>query len=289
MPSVKERLPAYLRLIRFDRPTGTVLVLMPTLWSLWIASDGHPSVRTLFIFTAGCFLMRSAGCAMNDVADREFDRRVRRTRNRPVASGEVSVGEAVGIFLLFSVLSFVLVLFLNPLSIALSVIGFLLALLYPFSKRVISIPQFVLGISFGWGILMAWGAVRNTLSLAPLLIFAGNICWSLAYDTIYALMDIEDDLKIGVKSSAIFFGKHSWFAVGVFLLLVLLLLGWAGFLSHLGSIFYLFLLITGGAFAWQVFRLKRESGPDLAMRLFKGHATLGTIILVGIVSDYLLR
>ena len=279
----------YLRLMRVDRPVGTILVLMPTLWSLWIASEGHPSGPFVAVFTLGCFLMRSAGCVMNDIADRKFDPLVQRTKSRPIASGEVTVKEGLALFLILSLLSFFLVLTLNRLTLYLSFIGLLLAVLYPFSKRILSVPQFVLGVSFGWGAIMAWGAVQNRIGLPALLIFIANIFWSLAYDTIYALMDREDDLKIGVKSTAILFGEKSWLAIGVFLFAVLIFLGWKGYLAHLHLFFFLILSGVGGAFAWQTNQLRNASTPGLAFRLFKNHGTLGTIILIGIILDYLIH
>jgi 4-hydroxybenzoate polyprenyltransferase len=278
----------YFRLMRVDRPIGTILVLMPTLWSLWIASGGHPSGKLVAVFTLGCFLMRSAGCVINDIADRNFDPLVERTKSRPIAMGEVTVKEGLALFLILSFLSFLLVLTLNRLNLYLSVAGLLLAIIYPFSKRIISVPQFVLGVSFGWGVIMAWGAVQNRIDLPAILIFVSNIFWSLAYDSIYALMDRKDDLEIGVKSTAILFGEKSWLAIGVFLFAVLILLGWAGYLAHLHLFFYFILLVTGFAFARQVIQLKKNSSPDLAFRLFKNHGLLGTLIFFGIAADYLI-
>jgi 4-hydroxybenzoate polyprenyltransferase len=283
------KLNAYLRLIRFDRPVGTILVLMPTLWSLWIAGEGKPSWRHVVVFTLGSFLMRSAGCVINDIADRKIDPEVKRTQSRPIASGEVGVKEGVVLFTLLVILSFLLVLMLNRLTLLLSVFGLCLAIIYPFTKRFFSAPQFVLGISFGWGVILAWAAVRNRIELPALLLFIANIFWSLAYDTIYALMDREDDLKIGVKSTAILFGKFVWLAVGMFLISVLLFLGWAGFLVQLGSVFFIALFLTGLLFALQVYQLKKGPSSEIALRLFKSHGPLGTLIFIGIVLDYYLK
>jgi 4-hydroxybenzoate polyprenyltransferase len=283
-----KKLNSYIRLLRIDRPIGTVLVLMPTLWSLWIASEGQPSWKLVAIFTLGCFLMRSAGCVINDVADRNFDPWVQRTKSRPIASGEVTVKEGIILFSLLSILSFLIILPLNPFTIKLSFAGLFLAIVYPFSKRIISIPQFVLGVSFGWGAIMAWASVNNKIELPAVLIFMANIFWSLAYDTIYALLDREDDIKIGVKSSAILFGEKSWLAVGIFLLLAMFFLGWAGYLTHLHVIFFLILSGTGLVFLWQVIQLKYLSNPALAMRYFRAHGFLGSLIFMGIVVDYLI-
>lgn len=279
---------AYLRLIRFDRPIGTVLVLMPTLWSLWIASDGHPPLKLIVIFTVGCFLMRSAGCVINDIADRNFDSHVQRTKSRPIATGEITVSEGLTLFALLSIVSFMIILTLNPLTIYLSFVGIILAIIYPFTKRVISVPQFVLGLSFGWGIIMAWASVRNNIGLPALILFAANIFWSLAYDTIYALMDREDDYKIGVNSTAILFGRRSWLAIGIFLSFVLFFLGLAGYLTHLHLFFFLSLGCIGVAFFWQVVQLRADLNPDLALHHFKIHGLVGSFIFLGIVADYLI-
>lgn len=288
MPLSFRKMNPYLRLMRIDRPIGTILVLMPTLWSLWMASGGDPSALQVTVFTLGCFLMRSAGCVMNDIVDRNFDPLVQRTKSRPIASGDVTVAEGLVLFLILSLLSFLLVLALNRLTLYLSIAGLLLAVIYPFSKRIISVPQFVLGISFGWGAIMAWGAVQNRIDFPAILIFIANIFWSLAYDTIYALMDRDDDLKIGVKSTAILFGDKSWIAIGLFLFSFLIFLGWAGYLVHLHLFFYFILLVTGVAFVRQVIQLKTGSTPEHAFRLFKDHGLLGTIIFFGIVADYLI-
>ena len=230
---------AYLRLMRADRPIGTVLVLMPTLWSLWIASQGRPSLLLIVIFTLGSFLMRSAGCVINDIADRHFDVSVARTKSRPIASGEVSVKEGLALFLVLAALSFLLILPLNRLTILLSFAGLFLAIGYPFTKRFISFPQFILGMSFGWGVILAWTAVKNKIELPALLLFIANIFWSLAYDTIYALMDRDEDIKIGVKSTAVLFGGYSWMAVGVFFCGVLFFLVWIGVIAQRHLFYFL--------------------------------------------------
>lgn len=279
----------YLRLIRLDRPVGTVLVLMPTLWSLWIASDGKPSIKLLAIFTIGSFLMRSAGCVINDIADRKIDPQVQRTKARPIASGEVTVKEGVILFAILSVLAFLLVMMLNPFTILLSVIGIFLAIVYPFTKRIISTPQLVLGISFGWGVIMAWVAVKDKIEFTPLLIFTANIFWSLAYDTIYALMDREDDMRIGVKSTAILFGQYVWLAFGLSCISFLLFLLWTGILAHLHTLYFISLLITGIFISVQVYQLKRNTAPEIAFKLFKNHGLFGTFIFIGIALDYLFR
>ncbi|MEK7773091.1 MAG: 4-hydroxybenzoate octaprenyltransferase, partial [Deltaproteobacteria bacterium] len=230
---VIRKLTAISDLVRLPKQYGTLLVLWPTLWSLFIASNGAPSVKNLFIFIAGTFLMRSAGCAINDIADRNFDPYVARTKSRPLANGRLNVKEALLIFAALVSLAFVAVLFLNRLTIALSFIGLLLAIVYPFVKRVSHWPQAFLGMAFGWGAVMSWSAATGTVKGVPVLIFAANVCYSTAYDTIYALMDREDDLKIGVKSTAIYFGDSVYSALRVMYLLMALILVAAGYSSGL--------------------------------------------------------
>ena len=259
---------AFIRLMRVDRPIGTILVLMPTLWSLWIASQGRPSFLILTIFTVGSFLMRSAGCVINDIADRRFDPHVTRTKNRPIAAGEVSVKEGLILFFFLVVLSFLLILPLNRLTFNLSFAGLFLAVCYPFSKRFISVPQFILGLSFGWGVILAWASVRNKIELPALLLFAATLFWSLAYDTIYALMDREEDIKIGVKSTAVLFGGYSWLAIAVFLCGTLFFLIWTGMIVHLHH-FYLSQLLPMAP-AWPIplhTYLNQRCGP-LDLRLY---------------------
>ncbi|MFQ5464411.1 MAG: UbiA family prenyltransferase, partial [Thermodesulfobacteriota bacterium] len=202
------KLTAISDLIRLPKQYGTLLLLWPTMWSLVIASGGRPSFRHLVVFTVGTFLMRSAGCAINDIADRNFDGFVERTRTRPLASGRLNVREALFVFAVLGLGAFVLVLQLNRLTIVLSFVGIALAAIYPFMKRVSHLPQAFLGAAFGWGAVMAWSAATGTVGGVAVLIFLANVFWSTAYDTIYALMDVEDDLKIGVKSTAILFGPR---------------------------------------------------------------------------------
>ncbi|MBI1821581.1 MAG: 4-hydroxybenzoate octaprenyltransferase [Nitrospirae bacterium] len=281
-----KKIGAYLRLMRVDRPIGTVLVLMPTLWSLWIASQGRPSLLLVVIFTLGSFLMRSAGCVINDIADRNFDPYVTRTRERPIASGEITVKEGLVLFLVLAALSFLLILPLNRLTILLAFAGLFLAIGYPFTKRFISFPQFILGMSFGWGVILAWAAVKNKIELPAILLFIANIFWSLAYDTIYALMDREDDIKIGVKSTAILFGDRVWLATAFFLFCVLFFLGWTGWVAGLHFIYFSMIILMGFAFFIQTLTLKRNPSSDILFRLFKNHGLFGFLIFIGIVTDY---
>lgn len=270
-------------LIRLPKQYGTLLVLWPTLWSLFIASNGRPGIKLLTIFILGTFLMRSAGCAINDIADRNFDPFVERTRSRPLADGRLKVNEALFVFAALSTLAFILVLFLNPLTILLSFIGLFLASIYPFVKRVSYFPQAFLGIAFGWGAVMAWSGVRDSLGLIPLLIFTANIFWSTAYDTIYALMDKEDDLKIGVKSTAILFGSSVYTALYLLYILFSILLAIAGRLAGLGIFYYSGIASALVSFLWTVHAVKRNR--QAAFTGFLANALIGGLILISIIID----
>ncbi|MBI3754216.1 MAG: 4-hydroxybenzoate octaprenyltransferase [Deltaproteobacteria bacterium] len=283
-----EKLIAITDLIRLPRQYGTVLVLCPTLWSLWIASHGKPSFKLLAIFILGTFLMRSAGCAINDIADRNFDKHVERTKTRPLADGRLNLKEAIMTFVALSGLAFILVLFLNPLTIALSIIGISLASIYPFVKRVSHLPQVFLGIAFGWGGVMAWSAVHNTIGLPAILIFTANIFWSTAYDTIYALMDKEDDIKIGVKSTAILFGRHVYKALYLLYAAVIIILALAGFTAKMGNVYFAALFLSGIILEYMVSMLKKSSTRETAFRIFAANAGVGLLILIGIVADYVI-
>jgi 4-hydroxybenzoate polyprenyltransferase len=251
-----------------------------------LASEGHPSLTLLAVFVVGSFLMRSAGVVFNDLADRSFDRQVARTKTRPLASGALSMqASLVTAFLLLSA-SAGLLYFLNRLTILLSPMAFLLAALYPFSKRFVHIPQAVLGI--GWGAVMAWAAVRNHLDFPVWFLYAGTICWALGYDTIYALQDRADDARIGVKSSAIYFGPQTWLAVACFFAGTLAMIGATGWLTGLGPAFYV--MLTGAAWTMsrQVRLLRGSVSQPIAFALFKQHVWIGMAILVGIWAGVLL-
>ena len=279
------KLSAISDLIRLTRQYGTLLVLWPTLWSLVVASGGAPAVKHLVIFTLGAFLMRSAGCAINDIADRKIDPLVERTRARPLASGSLNVREALGVFFALSLLAFALVLFLNTFTILLSLVAFSLAGIYPFVKRFSHLPQAFLGAAFGWGALMAWAAVENSLGLVPLLIFTANIFWSMAYDTIYALMDIEDDRRIGVKSAAILFGGGVYTALNLLYAAFSATLAAAGWFSGLGVIFYGGLFLAFVSFLWVVRSVKINPARESAFNGFLANAAAGGMILLFMVLD----
>ena len=280
-----KKLAAVSDLIRLPKQYGTILLLMPALWALFIASGGRPGLKNLVIFILGAFLMRSAGCAINDIADREFDRSVERTKTRPLASGRLGVGEAVVVFCVLSIFAFTLVLFLNRLTIALSFAGIALASMYPFVKRVSFFPQVFLGVAFGWGAIMAWSAATGSVAAAAVLIFIANIFWSTAYDTIYALMDMEDDIKAGIKSTAIFLGRRVYAALVLLYTLMVLTLAVSGWLSGLGIIYYAGLAASYAFFFIIVRGLRKNPAPETAFRAFAANAGAGFLILFSIIAD----
>lgn len=282
---VKKKLVAILELIRLTKQYGTLLVLWPTLWSLFIASSGKPPIKLLVIFIAGTFLMRSAGCAINDIADRGFDRHVERTRRRPLACGALTVREALLVFALLCSLSLLLVLELNLLTIGLAFAGVALAVVYPFVKRVSHFPQTVLGIAFGWGAVMAWSAVKGTVGVVPLLIFFANICWSMAYDTLYALVDRDDDLKIGVKSTAIYFGERVYTAVTVMYFGVAAFLLTAGVVAGLGALYYVGVASALLIFLFIVRAVRGKKSREAAFNGFLQNAAVGAMLLLFVILD----
>ena len=268
-------------LIRLPNQTGTLLLLFPSLWALFLASEGKPSVDLLLIFSCGAFLMRSAGVIMNDLADRSFDRQVRRTQHRPLAKGSLTPFHAWIFLLSILTIAAILLWLLNPLTRWLGPIALLLAAIYPFCKRFLHIPQIVLGIAFGWGSVMAWTAVTNHIAPSTWLVFASTVSWAVVYDTIYAIQDMDDDRRIGVKSSAIFFGHYLWLGVSLAALLMLSCLTIVGFQLNLEIGFFLCLGVCGGLLVHQVIRLRSSISPTEAFRMFHQHNWLGAIILLG--------
>lgn len=279
------KLTAVSDLIRLPSQYGTLLLLWPTLWSLFIASDGKPSFKHIAIFVLGTFLMRSAGCAINDIADRDFDPHVERTRNRPIASGRLDVKEGLAVFLVLIAVSFCLVLLLNTYTIMLAFVGLLLASVYPFVKRVSHWPQAFLGMAFGWGAVMAWSAVNGEVGLTGVLIFIANIFWSLAYDTIYALMDKDDDMKVGVKSTAIALGDRVFFALRLFYIIMAAVLAAAGVSKGLGIVYFAGLGAALIIFNSIVSLIRRNPSRQSAFRGFIGNAFAGGLILASIILD----
>jgi len=274
-------------LIRLSNQSGTLLLMLPTLWALVLASRGRPTWSLLAVFAAGCFLMRSAGVVLNDLADRSFDRLVERTRTRPLASGALGVPAALATATVLMLAAVGLLIFTNELTILLSPVALLLAAIYPFSKRIIHLPQAVLGVAFGWGVVMAWAAARNRLEIPVWFLYAGTIFWAAAYDTIYALQDRGDDARIGVKSSALLFGARTWIAVGVSLGGMLIMLGLTGWMVSLGPAFYAMLAVVGGFFTRQVWKLRGSVPPAEAFSMFRQHVWVGWAILAGIWVGFL--
>ncbi len=276
---------ALLQLIRFDKPIGTLLLLWPTLWALWIAAGGVPDLDLLFIFTVGTFLMRSAGCVINDLADRHWDGEVNRTQGRPLVTGAVSVGEARLLFLGLLLGAFVLVLLTNTLTIGLSVAAVLLASTYPFMKRYTHLPQLVLGAAFSWGIPMAFAAQQEALPPELWLIYFANLAWTMAYDTKYAMVDREDDLVVGIKSTAILFGKHDRLIIGLLQLLFLGLMVAAGQRFELGVPYYAGLVLAALLCVYHQY-LIRERDPAACFRAFLHNNWVGAVTFAGIALDY---
>ena len=276
-------------LIRLRNQTGTLLLLFPTLWALVLAAGGRPPLSLTLIFIAGTFIMRSAGVTINDWWDRDMDRQVDRTRNRPLAAGRLSPGAALALFTVLILVAGGLLVFLNPLTIALGPIALVLAVFYPLAKRVLPIPQAVLGMAFGWGALMAWSAVRNEIGWPAVGIFLATICWAIGYDTIYALQDKDDDGRIGVRSSALLFGSQVWLAVLVVLMVMVVLLVLVGISLSLGPPFYLALVLTLLWFGYQARRVKYGVSRSEAFALFKQHVWIGALILGGVWGGLLLR
>ena len=288
MINLRQQFPQYLKLIRFDRPIGSYLLLWPTLWALWIAADGIPDLKILFIFVLGVFVMRSAGCAINDFADRDIDAHVERTENRPLATGAISAKEAIGVFLFLSLLAFILALQLNALTIKLSVVALVLAATYPFMKRVHMLPQVHLGVAFAWAIPMAYTALNNSLpDLSIWLVFLTTMIWTTAYDTMYGMADRKEDLALGLKSTAILFGDHDKLIVGLMQLVVVVLLALIGTLKALGGFYYLGVIAASVFFVYQQY-LIRDRDEKLCFIAFQNNNWFGMVVFIGLALDYFL-
>ncbi|ENM5767089.1 4-hydroxybenzoate octaprenyltransferase [Vibrio mimicus] len=280
MTAVKAR--AYWQLMRMDRPIGSLLLLWPTLWALLLAAQGLPDVRVLVVFVLGVFLMRSAGCVINDFADRHVDGHVKRTSQRPLPAGLVSAKEALLLFVVLAVTAFLLVLTMNTLTIQLSFVGILLAFIYPFMKRFTHLPQLVLGLAFSWSIPMAWSAQADTLPPQVWVLFLINALWTVAYDTQYAMVDRDDDVKIGIKSTAILFGRWDKRIIGLLQLATLGLLVALGQGLELSTSYYWSLLVAAGLFAYQQHLIRyRERMP--CFQAFLNNNYVGMVITAGIL------
>lgn len=284
---ITSQLTQYALLVRLNRPIGVYLLLWPTLWALWIAGEGNPDPWILFVFVTGVILMRSAGCAINDFADRNIDTMVERTRYRPLACGKVSSGEAIALFMLLSLLAFLLVLTLNGMTILLSLGGVALAFSYPFMKRFHYLPQVHLGAAFGWAIPMAFTAQTGEFPTSVAwLLFIATVLWTTAYDTMYAMADRKDDLKIGVKSTAILFGEADRLMIGILQVLLMFDLLLVAQQARLGIYFYLGLTAAAGLAIYQQ-KLIANREPDNCFKAFLNNNYFGMLIFIGLVLEYL--
>jgi 4-hydroxybenzoate polyprenyltransferase len=277
----------YLQLMRIEKPIGTYLLLWPTWWALWLAAEGVPPLELLLVFSLGVVLMRAAGCVINDYADRHWDGAVERTRQRPLASGAVSATEALQLFIVLLLLAASLLLFLNWQTVLLSLVALLLASVYPFMKRYTHLPQVVLGAAFSWGMPMAFMAIQ--LQLPPLvwLLYAANLLWTVAYDTYYALVDRPDDIKVGIKSTAILFGRYALHIIVLLQLCTLALLVSVGMLAQLHLVYFVTLALAAGCFGYQ-FYLARHSRQGCFAAFLHNHY-VGLLVFAGIALSYLIQ
>jgi 4-hydroxybenzoate polyprenyltransferase len=282
------RLRLYLDLIRWNRPAGTYLLLWPTLSALWLAAGGFPGWHLLTVFVLGTFLMRSGGCAVNDVADRDFDKHVKRTAQRPVTSGALGVKEALAVGAVLSLLAFGLVLTTNLPTILWSFAALAVAIVYPFTKRFLSMPQAVLGVAFSFGIPMAFSAVLGQVPLVAWMLLLGNLFWVLAYDTEYAMVDRDDDLKIGIHTSAITLGRFDVAAVMMFYALYLMVWTVAGVLLALGPIYFVGLAVAAVMALWH-YRLIKTREREGCFKAFRLNHWLGLAVFAGVLADAWLR
>ena len=281
-----DKISAYTQLMRFDRPIGILLLLWPTLWALWIAAEGFPDVKNFLVFCAGVVIMRAAGCVINDYADRDFDGHVKRTQTRPIPAGLVTPSEALVLFSLLLLLAFLLVLTLNQKTLYLAFVGAALTLLYPFAKRFTWFPQVMLGITFGWSIPMAFAAENRPLSELTWLIYFTNLIWIIVYDTIYAMVDRKDDIKVGIRSTAILFGDADKLLIGVMQVMVVIGLTIIGLQLEFGWVYFSALMFAITLFAGQQM-LIRKRDPDDCFRAFLNNNYVGLAIFIGILIEYL--
>jgi 4-hydroxybenzoate polyprenyltransferase len=283
-----DRLKQYWLLTRFDRPIGILILLWPALWALWVASDGRPDLGVLTVICLGVVLMRAAGCVINDYADREFDPHVARTKQRPIAAGKVKPKEALWIFVVLCLCAFGLVLTLNIFTILLSFIAAFLAASYPFMKRYTQLPQAYLGIAFGWAIPMSFSAQTNYVPLVAWVMYLAVVLWALVYDTMYAMVDKEDDLKIGVKSTAILFGSYDRHIMAFLQLIIIGLLIIVGQMKYLSWPYYGGILVATGLFVYQQ-KLIYYRDKNQCFKAFLNNNWFGMVVFIGLLVDYLLR
>lgn len=287
-PLWRYRFVQYGLLMRLDKPIGTLLLLWPTYWALWLASDGIPSVSLMLIFSVGVFLMRSAGCVINDYADREIDGEVARTKNRPFAKKTITEKEGLIVFISLALLAFGLVLMLNPLSMYLSFAAITIATIYPFMKRFTYFPQVILGMAFSMAIPMAFAAVKNEVPLTAWLLYITNLLWVLAYDTLYAMVDKKDDLKIGVKSTAIFFGEADLQITAIVQAMFIFGMLLVGSKFELSYPYYLSLLVASGLITRQIYHCRKHQ-PEKCFAAFLNNNWVGLVIFCGILLSYLIK
>ncbi|AHI30574.1 MULTISPECIES: 4-hydroxybenzoate octaprenyltransferase [Marinobacter] len=282
---IQARLADYARLLRVDRPIGSLLLLWPTYWALWLAADGFPSVGNFIVFTLGVFMMRAAGCAINDFADRKVDRHVKRTKDRPLTSGRIEAWEAVALFAGLCVTAFLMVvLFTNTLTLYLSFGGAVLAFIYPFMKRYTHLPQLFLGAAFSWAIPMAWAAEAGEVTKLAWLLFTANVLWTVAYDTLYAMVDRDDDIRIGIKSTAILFGDADRAVIAILQAMVVLILILVGQQAELGVFYYLGLVAMACLFVFQQ-HLARFRERDGCFKAFLNNNWAGFAVFTGLLID----
>ena len=280
--TLPQKLTNYFHLMRLDRPIGILLLLWPTLWAIWIASNSHPPLLILFIFVAGTVLMRSAGCVINDYADRDIDKHVKRTQHRPITSGRVAPREALWLAASLAILALLLILPLNTLTLLLSVPAVILAGSYPYTKRFLAIPQAYLGIAFGFGIPMAFAAIQSNVPAIAWWLLLANIFWCIAYDTEYAMVDRDDDIHLGIHSSALFFGKYDVLAVMGCYALALGVLVHVGLLQHLGITYFLGLGAASGIASYH-YTLIRDRQRDSCLKAFLHNNWFGAVVFIGVV------
>jgi 4-hydroxybenzoate polyprenyltransferase len=282
---MENKLGYYIQLMRLDRPIGILLLLWPTLSALWIAAEGWPDTLVLIIFTLGVIVMRSAGCVINDYADRNIDGQIVRTMNRPLATGALDENDALRLFAVLGVIAFLLVIFLNELTILMSIVGLFLAATYPFMKRFTHLPQIYLGAAFGWAIPMAFAAQTGSVPMIAWLLFLANVVWSTIYDTFYAMADREDDLLAGVKSTAVLFGNDDKVIIAVLQVTFLVTMVMVGSQLELNFIYYIGVLVTLVLFVYQQ-HLVRDRQPAQCLQAFLNNNWVGAVLFAGIVGHY---
>lgn len=285
---VIDRAKQYWLLARFDRPIGILILLWPALWALWVASNGQPDTLVLTVICSGVILMRAAGCVINDYADRDFDPHVERTKQRPIAAGKVTPKEALIFFIVLTLIAFALVLLLNTYTILLSFVGAFLAASYPFMKRYTQLPQAYLGIAFGWAVPMSFSAQMNAIPAVAWVMYLAVILWALVYDTMYAMVDKDDDIKVGVKSTAILFGEYERHIMAILQIVIISLLITVGIMQYIGLAYYSGLLVAAGLSVYQqVLIVNRDK--SLCFKAFLNNNWFGLAVFIGLAVDYGLR